>query len=162
MSRGSLYGVACKTCRRRGRKCDRRLPKCANCGLRGAECEGYPVRWIDGARKPARNNRGRAHDTNSHGPLRSGSRIAAPITIEGSHQRSQRLPNMAQEGPASSLSRKNEADRSDGHLGLEDNPFQVRSERRQSQHSLWKPLVPKDDLDSLVTYCMALRLFKRC
>ena len=162
MSRGSLYGVACKTCRRRGRKCDRRLPKCANCGLRGAECEGYPVRWIDGARKPARNNRGRAHDTNSDGRLRSGSRIAAPTTIGGSRQRSHRLLNMAQEGPAGLLSRNNDADRSEGHLGLEDDLFQVCSKHRQRQESLWEPLVPKDDLDSLVTYCKALRVFKRC
>lgn len=46
MNRNGLFGVACKTCRRRGRKCDRRLPKCINCSLRGAECEGYTLRWV--------------------------------------------------------------------------------------------------------------------
>jgi hypothetical protein len=39
-------GIACKTCRRRGRKCDRTLPKCMSCHSRGVECEGYPLRWV--------------------------------------------------------------------------------------------------------------------
>ncbi|QGA16161.1 hypothetical protein EYB26_003828 [Talaromyces marneffei] len=37
------FGIACKTCRRRGRKCDQTLPKCMRCGV---ECEGYPLRWV--------------------------------------------------------------------------------------------------------------------
>ena len=49
MSRKNLFGIACKTCRRRGRKCDRTLPTCMNCSLRGAECEGYVLRWINAA-----------------------------------------------------------------------------------------------------------------
>ena len=49
MSRKNLFGIACKTCRRRGRKCDRRLPTCINCSLRGAECEGYVLRWVNAA-----------------------------------------------------------------------------------------------------------------
>lgn len=49
MSRGNLFGIACKTCRRRGRKCDRRLPTCMNCSLRGTECEGYVLRWVNAA-----------------------------------------------------------------------------------------------------------------
>lgn len=39
-------GIACKTCRRRGRKCDRTLPKCKSCQGRDVECEGYPLRWV--------------------------------------------------------------------------------------------------------------------
>lgn len=49
MSRKNLFGIACKTCRRRGRKCDRTLPTCINCSLRGAECEGYVLRWVNAA-----------------------------------------------------------------------------------------------------------------
>lgn len=47
MNQKNTFGVACKTCRRRGRKCDRRLPTCANCSLRGAKCEGYVLRWVN-------------------------------------------------------------------------------------------------------------------
>lgn len=39
-------GISCKTCRRRGRKCDRTLPRCMSCHGRDVECEGYPLRWI--------------------------------------------------------------------------------------------------------------------
>jgi Fungal Zn(2)-Cys(6) binuclear cluster domain len=46
MSRNNLFGVACRTCRRRGRKCDRSLPTCMSCRLRGVECEGYVLRWV--------------------------------------------------------------------------------------------------------------------
>lgn len=46
MNIGSQSGIACKTCRRRGRKCDRTLPKCESCHGRGVECEGYPLRWV--------------------------------------------------------------------------------------------------------------------
>lgn len=49
MSRENLFGIACKICRRHGRKCDRRLPMCVNCSLRGAECEGYVLRWVNAA-----------------------------------------------------------------------------------------------------------------
>lgn len=38
-------GTACKTCRRRGRKCTRELPKCQSCLNKGIECEGYTLRW---------------------------------------------------------------------------------------------------------------------
>lgn len=40
------FGIACKTCRRRGRKCDRTLPMCMSCHRRGVECEGYALRWV--------------------------------------------------------------------------------------------------------------------
>lgn len=46
MSPDRQSGIACKTCRRRGRKCDRALPKCISCHRRGVECEGYPLRWV--------------------------------------------------------------------------------------------------------------------
>ena len=51
MSQKNLFGIACKTCRRRGRKCDRKLPTCMSCSLRGAECEGYVLRWVNTAVK---------------------------------------------------------------------------------------------------------------
>lgn len=46
MTSTSQSGIACKTCRRRGRKCDRSLPKCMSCHRRGVECEGYALRWV--------------------------------------------------------------------------------------------------------------------
>lgn len=47
MSRNNVYGIACKTCRRRGRKCDRTLPTCKSCHLRNVSCEGYTLRWVN-------------------------------------------------------------------------------------------------------------------
>lgn len=40
-----FHGAACKTCRRRGRKCTRELPKCSTCLTKGIECEGYALKW---------------------------------------------------------------------------------------------------------------------
>lgn len=37
--------IACKNCRRRGRKCDKQIPTCHACRARGDECEGYRMRW---------------------------------------------------------------------------------------------------------------------
>lgn len=54
MSGENLFGIACKTCRRRGRKCDRRLPLCMSCSIRGVECEGYVLRWVTAAVKRER------------------------------------------------------------------------------------------------------------
>ncbi|KIV88738.1 hypothetical protein PV10_08390 [Exophiala mesophila] len=42
---GKFHGAACKTCRRRGRKCTRELPKCKSCLDKGIECEGYTLKW---------------------------------------------------------------------------------------------------------------------
>lgn len=39
------HGAACKTCRRRGRKCSRELPTCRTCADKSIECEGYPLKW---------------------------------------------------------------------------------------------------------------------
>ncbi|KFY34747.1 hypothetical protein V494_06501 [Pseudogymnoascus sp. VKM F-4513 (FW-928)] len=58
MSQNNIFGVACKTCRRRGRKCDRSLPKCNSCSLRGVECEGYVLRWVDGAPSKGKSSKG--------------------------------------------------------------------------------------------------------
>jgi hypothetical protein len=46
MSHANKFGTACKTCRRRGRKCDRSLPTCRSCSERGVDCEGYVLRWV--------------------------------------------------------------------------------------------------------------------
>lgn len=40
-----FHGSACKTCRRRGRKCTRELPHCKSCLDKGIECEGYALKW---------------------------------------------------------------------------------------------------------------------
>lgn len=39
------HGAACKTCRRRGRKCTRELPACHSCIEKGNDCEGYALKW---------------------------------------------------------------------------------------------------------------------
>lgn len=39
------FGRACKTCRRRGRGCDRRMPACNTCETSGQTCEGYLLQW---------------------------------------------------------------------------------------------------------------------
>ncbi|KAJ6037172.1 hypothetical protein N7540_001451 [Penicillium herquei] len=39
------FGRACKTCRRRGRGCDRRMPSCNTCEASGQKCEGYLLQW---------------------------------------------------------------------------------------------------------------------
>ncbi|KAH7310758.1 fungal-specific transcription factor domain-containing protein [Stachybotrys elegans] len=41
----ATHGTACRTCRRRGRKCDRTLPRCLSCEQRRVPCEGYITRW---------------------------------------------------------------------------------------------------------------------
>ncbi|XEU99913.1 hypothetical protein FSHL1_005200 [Fusarium sambucinum] len=45
MEAASYHGTACIGCRRRGRKCDRKLPSCLSCAKRGVECEGYVTKW---------------------------------------------------------------------------------------------------------------------
>lgn len=45
MSTSQFSGRACKTCRRRGRRCDRRLPACGTCESNALDCEGYLLRW---------------------------------------------------------------------------------------------------------------------
>ncbi|KAF2120267.1 fungal-specific transcription factor domain-containing protein [Lophiotrema nucula] len=49
MIRSDKFGTACRTCRRRGRKCDRTLPACLSCSKRGVVCEGYVLRWVGAA-----------------------------------------------------------------------------------------------------------------
>lgn len=39
------HGTVCKTCRRRGKKCDKLLPECSTCVEKGIKCEGYVFRW---------------------------------------------------------------------------------------------------------------------
>ena len=46
MSSDRRFGIACKTCRRCGRKCDRTIPRCLSCHQRGVGCEGYTLRWV--------------------------------------------------------------------------------------------------------------------
>ena len=39
------HGTVCKTCRKRGKKCDKLLPACSTCIGKGITCEGYTFRW---------------------------------------------------------------------------------------------------------------------
>ena len=45
MADGNKHGTACRTCRRRGRRCDKTLPACKACDQRRVQCEGYVTRW---------------------------------------------------------------------------------------------------------------------
>ncbi|KAJ5951945.1 fungal-specific transcription factor domain-containing protein [Penicillium vulpinum] len=45
MANERYFGRACKTCRRRGRGCDRRMPSCNTCETNGLTCEGYLLQW---------------------------------------------------------------------------------------------------------------------
>jgi hypothetical protein len=45
MEAASYHATACIGCRRRGRKCDRKLPTCLSCEKRGVSCEGYVTKW---------------------------------------------------------------------------------------------------------------------
>ncbi|OQE44857.1 hypothetical protein PENCOP_c002G07470 [Penicillium coprophilum] len=45
MANDQYFGRACKTCRRRGRGCDRRMPSCSTCETNGLKCEGYLLQW---------------------------------------------------------------------------------------------------------------------
>lgn len=45
MANERYFGRACKTCRRRGRRCDRRMPSCNTCEASGQTCEGYLLQW---------------------------------------------------------------------------------------------------------------------
>ncbi|CEJ59487.1 hypothetical protein PMG11_08111 [Penicillium brasilianum] len=45
MANERFFGRACKTCRRRGRGCDRRMPTCNTCEASGQTCEGYQLQW---------------------------------------------------------------------------------------------------------------------
>ncbi|KIX99263.1 uncharacterized protein Z520_04839 [Fonsecaea multimorphosa CBS 102226] len=44
-TRHATHPTACRTCRRRGRKCDKTLPLCQSCKDRSVVCEGYVTRW---------------------------------------------------------------------------------------------------------------------
>lgn len=39
------HGTVCKTCRRRGKKCDKLLPECSTRVDKGIKCEGHVFRW---------------------------------------------------------------------------------------------------------------------
>lgn len=45
VSRHATHPTACRTCRRRRRKCDKTLPSCQSCCDRSITCEGYVTRW---------------------------------------------------------------------------------------------------------------------
>lgn len=46
MVQTAVSPTACKTCRRRGKRCDRSFPACMSCTQRGVKCEGYVTRWV--------------------------------------------------------------------------------------------------------------------
>lgn len=46
MAQKAVFPTACKTCRLRGKRCDRTLPACMSCTQRGVVCDGYVTRWV--------------------------------------------------------------------------------------------------------------------
>lgn len=53
LTTSKTHGIACGTCHRRRRRCDRALPSCHACANSGTYCEGYPLRWSSKEHEPA-------------------------------------------------------------------------------------------------------------
>lgn len=148
MSPPNLFGIACKTCRRRGRKCDRTLPKCVNCGLRGVECEGYVLRWVKAGIKgkesatPQTFALGYAHNASPS----LGMRHAEKVTDEA----------VFFDSTDSSVLAVQDRDRVTGPMGdvLEEVviPDMFVSIGPAINNPITR-LMPHDDLDGLINYC---------
>lgn len=129
MTSNSQFGIACKTCRRRGRKCDRTLPKCMSCHRRRVECEGYTLRWVGLA---ARGNlAGRTYQSATDDPtLRNAARVLERESY--AHQYSH------------SANSTSSADGTNLHL--------VTSPRRPTW-TMPAALLPPDSMQVFVKYC---------
>lgn len=83
MEQTQKHGTACKTCRRRGRKCDKRLPRCKACEDNENLCDGYVFRWPGMAARGKL--AGTVHPLTGRKKNASGSRLdACSETVAGS------------------------------------------------------------------------------
>jgi hypothetical protein len=164
MSRNNLFGTACRTCRRRGRKCDRSLPTCISCRTRGVECEGYILRWVavDGnARKTLSGQTGTAPGEESDLQLALEPRIPRKANTKKAHRLETALHAHRQAKAAS---------RAEPRATHEDititecspfNPQGVKSPaiyvgRRQSLSMPISRGIGNDNLGALIEYCMEI------
>jgi hypothetical protein len=162
MSRNNLFGTACRTCRRRGRKCDRSLPTCISCRTRGVECEGYILRWVavDGnARKSLSGQTCMAPGEEIDLQLALESRIPRKANTQKAH-RLEIAPHAHRQAKAASR-----ADRPETHENITEcsssNPQSVKFPaiyiRRQQNLSI--PIssgIGSDNLGGLIEYCMKI------
>lgn len=91
-----FHGAACKTCRRRGRKCTRELPKCKSCLDKGIECEGYTLKWTGLASRgklAGKTSMPKAKPTKA-----TKTKVSVPATIERSLTIRQATPTIIHEG----------------------------------------------------------------
>lgn len=157
MSRKNLFGIACKTCRRRGRKCDRSLPTCMNCTLRGVECEGYVLRWIDvAARGTLAGQTYTAPDQETdlhlamdlHNPGKA--KKATPKGVENSMRPHHQAQGASKAEPPEIREHFTESEYSSVH----DTKFRAISILRQQSWSIPMHVgTAPDDLGGLIKYC---------
>lgn len=157
MSRNNLFGIACKTCRRRGRKCDRSLPKCMNCSLRGVECEGYVLRWVDAATRGAlagQTYTAPDHEVDPHlnRELRTSSKVM--ITKADKVENSPHPRNSAKVASRAESPEKYEYVKESQYSSEQDTKSQAMSILRQKSWSILMVMgAASDDLGGLVKYC---------
>lgn len=162
MSRNNLFGTACRTCRRRGRKCDRSLPTCISCRTRGVECEGYILRWVavDGnARKTSSSQTCMSTDEERDLQLA----LEPPIPRKANITKAHRLafaPHAYRQGKTASKAEPPETHENFTECSS-SNPQRMESPavyiRRQQNLSI--PIsrgIGTDDLGGLIEYCMKI------
>lgn len=143
-SRPNVYPTACRTCRRRGRKCDKTLPACQSCkDDRSVVCEGYVTRWAGVA---------------ARGRLR-GKTIPVLLDKDTIDKRSVEKGSPSRTASSTALARWS--------------PEAPRNRRRQSQDVsesqpdpaalVIKRIVPEpvDGVDSFIDYCESCRCLLR-
>ena len=154
MSRSNLFGIACKTCRRRGRKCDRNLPTCRSCSIRGVECEGYVLRWVDtaaGGTSAGKINTAPGHETSLHLSLPSKAKLTkAEELVNSQHPHHQTQIALK----AKPLKIRKHVLESEGSSVHDTNPRAFFILRQQSRSILKFVGTVSDDLGGFVKYCM--------
>lgn len=156
MSRSNLFGIACKTCRRRGRKCDRNLPTCRSCSIRGVECEGYVLRWVDAAAQgtlAGKTHTAPDHETNLHLSLDLSTPTKAKLTKSGWLMNSQHPYHQAQIAlTAKPLRIHKDSVNSEGS-SVHDTNYRAISILRQQNRSILKFVgTVSDDLGGFIKY----------
>ncbi|CAI7602582.1 unnamed protein product [Penicillium pancosmium] len=144
------FGIACKTCRRRGRKCDRSLPECMSCHRRGAECEGYALRWVGLAARGSMAGRTYQSATVDPAPRKEQASISLFFNNDDSNVRPvlpQRL-NAARVSYADQYGHSANSTSSGGGTDF----HHVTLPRRRSTWIMTSALLPPDSVQVLVKY----------
>ena len=158
MNRQDVFGTACKTCRRRGRKCDRTLPTCTSCYQRGVECEGYLLRWVSAAARGYM--AGQTYLSGTGGPAASPRRRCPSTRSLRPDDGSDIRYNLPQSPKTETFSRGDSSENQDGSSASPLLPSDKETELQAvalSRHCNWKiPKVvgpPCDNLEALIGYC---------